>query len=277
MRTRFTVIAAGAMLAVFAGSAGPAQADKHGAKHAGDAALCTGFGPQTPRDIDAKAGGNARVFTPAPAPEQMNLCNIHFHKHAEHRAAAYSVAAPAGPDGAVAGYMCNGHADLSKRQLRAPKVNHCQDVQPGDTIEVHWVYTSCDVAPGAGLGSCRSDTCANPQLRVEAQVFLIANDGSAQKMSSYDYAGAPAASGYHQPKALPDGGEPVTFLGSTTGPKYSEATCSPLQVSWSVRPECGVLDISSLSDWCQSNAFDEDHGHGVRALVTSPELLSPIP
>ena len=49
----------------------------------------------------------------------------------------------------------------------------------GDTIEVHWVHTTCDVDPGKGLGSCLSDACANPQLRVEAQVFLVVNDENA--------------------------------------------------------------------------------------------------
>ena len=49
----------------------------------------------------------------------------------------------------------------------------------GDTIEVHWVHSSCDVAPGSGLGSCMNDSCKNPQLRVESQVFLVVNDPEA--------------------------------------------------------------------------------------------------
>jgi hypothetical protein len=36
---------------------------------------------------------------------------------------------------------------------------------------VHWVYSSCAVQPGQGLGSCLSAARANAQLRVEAQVF----------------------------------------------------------------------------------------------------------
>ena len=83
--------------------------------------------------------------------------------------------------------------------------------------------------------------------------------------------------GYHQAKSLPVGtGKPVEFLGSTTGPKYSEQKCSPLQVSWSVRPHCAKVDISSLGDWCRNNVFEEDHAHGVRKLVTNPKLLSKI-
>ncbi len=71
-------------------------------------------------------------------------------------------------------------------------------------------------------------------------------------------------------------GKPVEFTGSTTGPSYTEQVCSPLQVSWSVRPKCAKLDINSLGKWCENNAFEEDHAHGVRKLVVNPELLSEI-
>ena len=62
-------------------------------------------------------------------------------------------------------------------------------VSNGDTIEVHWVHTSCDVTPGEGLGSCLSDKCANPELRVEAQVFLVVNDSNALDFADFAYAG----------------------------------------------------------------------------------------
>ena len=58
-------------------------------------------------------------------------------------------------------------------------------------------------------------------------------------------------------------------------PPPSQA-CSPLQVTWSVRPQCAKLDINSVGKWCESNEFSEDHAHGVRKLVTSPKLLSEI-
>jgi hypothetical protein len=48
-------------------------------------------------------------------------------------------------------------------------------------------------------------------------------------------------------------------------------------VTWSVRPECAKLDIGSLHKWASDgNVFKENHSHGVRQLVTAPELLSPI-
>lgn len=44
-----------------------------------------GYGPQSPRDLNSKKGSNKRTFSAAPAYQQMNLCNIHFHKNAEHK------------------------------------------------------------------------------------------------------------------------------------------------------------------------------------------------
>jgi hypothetical protein len=37
-----------------------------------------GYGPQSPRDIEAVAGDNLLTFNTAPLSTQMNLCNIHF-------------------------------------------------------------------------------------------------------------------------------------------------------------------------------------------------------
>ena len=44
-----------------------------------------GFGPQAPHDIDPKMGKNTIIFGIAPEYSKMNLCNIHFHKNAEHK------------------------------------------------------------------------------------------------------------------------------------------------------------------------------------------------
>lgn len=240
---------------------------------AGAAEACTNAGPQAPRDISDKAGANPRLFALAPPPAAMNLCNIHFHANAEHKGPGFSLSAG---DGAHGGYRCNDTGSLSAAELRAPADGACRGVKPGDTVEVHWVFTSCDVAPGEGLGACMSATCTNPTLRVEAQAFLVVNDAQAEDFARYAYAGH-IADGRHQPKALPAGtGQPVVFRGSTTGPSYSETRCSPLEVTWSVRPACSRIDIHSLHRWCTANVFREDHAHGVRRLVTAPELLAKI-
>ncbi|WP_417670764.1 delta-class carbonic anhydrase [Roseibium sp.] len=240
------------------------------------AGLCKGFGPQTPRDISSTLGTNKRVFTMAPAPSKLNLCNIHTHTNAEHKGPGFSVSAGSGEHG---GFKCNETASLTPAELQDPGhgAGAYHGVKPGDTIEVHWVHTSCDIEPGAGLGSCLSEACANPQLRVETQVFLVVNDPNALNFMDYAYQGN-MVDGLHQAKALPTGtGSPVVFAGSTTGPKYTEEVCSPLQVTWSVRPQCAKLDINSLNVWAaMGNVFEEDHSHGVRQLVTAPELLAPI-
>lgn len=236
--------------------------------------LCQGYGPQTPRDISSLKGTNERIWTLAPNSEVMSLCNIHTHTNAEHKGPGFSVFAGVGKFG---GFRCNETGDLTAEELADPTGGSgaMEGVKPGDTIEVHWVYSSCDVAPGAGLGACLSEKCANPELRVEAQAFLLVNDPSAADFSDFAYAGAPT-DGLHQPKSLPVGGDPVVFAGSTTGPSFSAAKCSPLQVTWSVRPACKKLNIASLHKWAEGNVFEEDHAHGVRQLVTAPELLSPI-
>jgi len=240
--------------------------------------LCQGFGPQTPRDIASATGSNARVWTAAPASTAMNLCNIHTHTNAEHKGPGFSVFA--GYEEEHGGYQCNGTADLTEAELEeAGHGGHegFHGIKPGDTIEVHWVYSSCDITPGEGLGSCLSDACVNPELRVETQVFLVVNDHNALNFNDFTYEGH-MMDGLSQPKALPTGtGNPIEFLGSTTGPKYTEATCSPLQVTWSVRPDCAKLDVNSIYEWGENgNVFNENHSHDVRHLVTSPELLSQI-
>jgi len=239
-------------------------------------AVCEGFGPQAPRDIDNVAGENEQNFSFAPRYEEMNLCNIHFHNNAEHKAKDFSIYAGEGEHGHGGGYQCNNGKSLSKKELSAPATDVCKGLKSGDTVEVHWVHSSCKVKPGQGLEACLSESCANPDLRVETQVFILVNDPSALNFKDFAYDGN-IANGVHQAKALPSNtGEPVEFLGSTTGPKYTAQQCSPLQVSWSVRPQCAKLDISSLGEWCKDNVFSEGHAHGVRKLVTNPKLLSEI-
>lgn len=285
-------LAFAAMFMIFGGGAAHAASSGHGAQDAGHAApaaaaapapaprgeagrICQGFGPQTPRDIAVHWGRNKRNFNMAPASAEMNLCNIHFHTNAEHKGPGFNIYAGGGEHG---GWQCNETPSLTAEELRDPAGGHgaCHGLKPGDTVEVHWVHSSCDVAPGKGLGSCLNDACKNPQLRVETQVFLAVNDPSAMDFLEFDHA-AGMIDGFHQPRSLPTGtGTPVEFLGSTTGTSYDNQVCSPFQVSWSVRPMCARVDIMSLHRWCEGNTSQEDHAHGVRQLVTAPELLAPI-
>lgn len=254
------------------------HADDHGHtdKSADNTELCLDMGPQTPRDISNITGTNGVEFPMAPAYTEMNLCNIHTHTNAEHKGPDFSVFVNDTDNG---GYACNETSSLTEAQLVDPMNGSgaFKGVKPGDTIEVHWVHTSCDIKPGEGLGSCLSEECTNPLLRVEAQTFLLVNDSSALDFNDYNYTGT-IRNGFHQADGIPsDMGTPVVFRGSTTGPSYNQSTCSPLNVTWSVRPQCAKLDISTLHAWAEKgNAFNETKSHGVRQLVTAPELLSPI-
>ncbi|MEP6342058.1 MAG: delta-class carbonic anhydrase [Maricaulaceae bacterium] len=253
-----------------------ADAAHSAVEHATSSDLCEGFGPQTPRDISNALGTNLANFTMAPPASELNLCNIHTHTNAEHKGPGFSVFVNDTDHG---GYACNDASSLTEAELVDPANGEgaFKGAKPGDTIEVHWVHTSCDIEPGEGLGSCLSDTCSDPLLRVEAQVFLVVNDPAALDFTELAYGGN-VQNGLHQAKSIPSNtGEPVVFRGSTTGPSYTQSKCSPLSVTWSVRPTCARVDISSLHRWAeQGNVFNEKKSHGVRQLVTAPELLSPI-
>jgi Delta carbonic anhydrase len=237
-----------------------ANEQKHEAPQ--EANKCIGAGPQAPRDIDNTAGSNPVVFTMAPEIADMNLCNVHFHRNAEHKAAAYSTFVK---DGEHSGWACQEPA-AGRLENEHAEYNGCLGVTEGDTIEVHWVYTTCDInSPGVqpagkGLSACMTSTCANPELRVEAQVFTL------QKNGDLKFAQAPT-----------NATDPiVTYIGSTTGPTYNNNHCSQFQVTWDVNPTCRTLDIDDFSKWCSDNQYNENHAHGVRDLVTPEGLLSKI-
>jgi len=268
--------------AVMAACSGSVLANEHGHGEHGSGEVCTGFGPQTPRDIDSKHGENKVTFSPAPAYTQMNLCNIHFHKSAEHKAKAYSVGGELDEHGNAAGYQCNIASKLSAAEMAATAAPVCEGehggLKPGDTIEVHWVHTSTPTSkPGPnGLGDCLGDGVKNPDLRVEAQVFVLVNDAKATDFTKLG--SVKEVNGFQQAGGIPSNtGKPVLFAGSTTGPSWNDQKCSPMAVTWSVRPNCAKLDINSLAKWCESTNMTKDkHAHGVRKLVTVPALLSNI-
>jgi hypothetical protein len=227
---------------------------------ADDPASCTKAGPQSPRDITKLGGTNPVTFAKAPPAALMRLCDIHFHKFAEHKAAGYS---EQWGEGDHKGYVCNGKMP-PKEPSHGSAPGGCTGIAIGDTIEVHWVYTTCNVEPAPTLASCFSSNCTNPELRVEARVFYLTNDGAAGDFADLVYKVGKIGA--------------VEYLGSTTGEKYNNGTCSPYAVTWSVSPACSPLRITSINDWCgkDKNVFSEDHAHGVRLLVTDPELLSRI-
>lgn len=234
-----------------------------------------GFGPQSPRDIDLKQGTNTRDFSTAPAYTEMNLCNIHFHKNAEHKGGEFTLFAGEGDgSGYDSGYKYSGK--LSKKELAPANDNICKNdhgsLSSGDTIEVHYVHSTAKVEPGPTLGACLSESIKNPGLRVETQVYVLVNDETAldfNELSKHE-----VKNGLAQAINIPKNtGVPIQYTGSTTGPGYNEKG-SPFQVSWSVRPTVAKVNIASVGKWCEGNIFNEDHAHGVRNLVINPDLLS---
>jgi hypothetical protein len=236
-----------------------------------------GFGPQSPRDINTAMGENSISFDTAPSADAMNLCNIHFHENAEHRGGEFTDYAGNGDGhGYHSGYKYIG--ELTEAELTSTTEDICPSshgsLESGATIEVHYVHSTAQVNPGPTLGSCLSDSIGNPQLRVETQVYVLVNDANALDFSSLT--AHDKTTGKNQALNIPTNtGTPIQYSGSTTGPGYNEIG-SPLQVSWSVRPEVAKVNIESVGDWCKENVFDEDHAHGVRNLVKNPNLLSTI-
>ena len=236
-----------------------------------------GFGPQSPRDIDMASGMNVVHFSAAPSYQDMNLCNIHFHKNAEHKGGQFTTYAGNGDGkGFQTGFVYDGK--LSDDEKHAPAEKICPSdhggLNAGDTIEVHYVYSTANIKPGPTLGACLSESINNPQLRVEAQVYVLVNDPYALDFNYLVRTGKKM--GNYQAINLPNHtGDPVQYSGSTTGPNYNEKG-SPFQVTWSVRPNVAKVNIETVGKWCKGNEFKEDHAHGVRNLITNSELLSPI-
>jgi len=234
-----------------------------------------GYGPQAPRDLLQKSGTNKRVFNPAPGYKKMNLCNIHVHENAEHKGGDFTTfAGYCDGKGYGTGYKYAGQlttAEAVKLPDEVCKSDH-GSLQVGDTIEIHYVHSSAQVKPGPTLNACLSEADSNPQLRVEAQVFVLVNDAKAAGFSKLTAVGE--VGGYQQALNIPaNSGKPIQYAGSTTGPTYNEKG-SPLQVTWSVRPKVIKVNAASVGEWCKGNVFNEDHAHGVRNLVTNPKLLS---
>ena len=236
-----------------------------------------GFGPQSPRDLSTMKGKNERMFETAPPYTEMNLCNIHFHESAEHKGGEFTTYAGNGDGkGWGTGFVYDG--ELTEAELAPVDVtiggHENGDLIPGDTIELHYVHSSAKITPGPTLGACLSDSIANPQLRVETQVFVLVNDEDALDFG--ELTEVKMKDGYYQAVNIPDDtGTPIEYAGSTTGPSYNEKG-SPLQVSWSVRPEVAKVNILTVAEWLEDNEFDEKHAHGVRNLVTNPKLISSI-
>ena len=241
------------------------------------AAAGAGFGPQSPRDLNLAAGSNPVDFGEAPDVSRMNLCNIHFHHGAEHRGGEFTQYAGNGDGhGYGTGYLYTGtltDAELAPVDYKIGTEKY-STLRPGDTIEIHYVHTTARIDPGPTLNSCLDEAIGNPQLSVVGFVYVLVNDDSAADFKELNE--VVLVDGLHHAVNMPQNlGDPTRYHGSSTGPTFNEAG-SPFQVSWSVYPRVLKVSTSSVAAWLSANEFDEDHGHGVRNLVTNPDLLAPI-
>jgi hypothetical protein len=235
-----------------------------------------GFGPQSPRDIDDLSGKNQQSFTIAPDYTQMNLCNIHLHKNAEHKGGEFTQYAGNGDGlGNNSGYKYSGKLttnELTPLSKEQKALNGDHHLLPGDTIELHYVYSTAKVMPGPTLNACLSEFITNPQLRVEAQVFVLVNDS--QALDLVKLTENAQVNGYQQATQIPvKANNPIQYNGSTTGPSYNNVA-SPYQVTWQVAKKVEKVNINSVNKWLGNNIYQESHAHGVRNLVENPLLLS---
>lgn len=114
-----------------------------------------GFGPQSPRDLGSRKGTNTRSFASAPAHTQMNLCNIHFHKNAEHKGGEFTRLAEDSHGHGYSGYQYSGKLSASEAKPLDAEVCKSEHggLQVGDTIEIHYVHSSAQVVPGPTLNA----------------------------------------------------------------------------------------------------------------------------
>ena len=163
-----------------------------------------------------------------------------------------------------------------------PRVRMVHPTWEGDTL---WVATGPQTAKAKQL---QANGAVDIQFQVAPDDFVhLMVRGNAEVLTDqptkdriwdvmdYDLA-RKKKNGYHQAKSVPVGKDAVEFMGSTTGPSYTEAKCSPLQVAWNVSPSCNQMDINSVHKWCKKNKFAEKAPHGVRQLVTNKKLLGEI-
>lgn len=236
-----------------------------------------GFGPQSPRDLTVVDGANPIDFGDAPDFAVMNLCNIHFHEGAEHRGGEFTTYVGNGDGhGYGSGFKYDGtltEAELAPVDYAVGSTEH-GTLEPGDTIEIHYVHSTADVKPGPTLKSCLNESVGNPQLRVEGFVYVLVNDDSAADLTKLNTVSQDSGK-WQAPNMPTNAGDAISYDGSTTGPSYNEAG-SPFQVTWNVHTKVTKVSISSVAKWLAENEFDENHAHGVRNLVDDPALLSKI-
>lgn len=260
---------------------------------------CAEAEPQSPRDVTPGFVGEKPSRLPPSSivtrVDTMALVNVHFHLGAEHRSEGeYDTTKPSDDTEArrrlrrlldsgdpalpleTHGYYCDQSPGYVEKRdaggLGEYAFEHCENVEVGQTYEVHWVYSTGAAAEESerlapGLGGAMS-TQVNPTVAVRAQVFYVTAD------RGDDLEGL-AFSGWRS-EMIGDG-DAAYYSGSTTGRGYdNDASCSPVQVSWNVDRRCRAVSAASLDAMCaamRERGMGADAApQGSRDLVT--EALS---
>jgi len=258
---------------------------------------CSEAEPQSPRDVTAGYVGVKPSRLPSSAivtrVDTMALVNVHFHLGAEHRSEGeYDLLKPPADDSEARrrlrrlldsgdpasplgtyGFYCDQSPGYVEKQdaggFGEYAFEHCENVEVGQTYEVHWVYSTGAAADEAkrltpGLGGAMT-TQVNPTVAVRAQVFYVTSD-DADDIDDFAFAG-------WRSENVGDG-DAAYYLGSTTGRKYdNDASCSPVQVSWNVDRKCRGVSAKTLDAMCaamKEAGMEADAApQGSRDLVTA--------
>lgn len=221
---------------------------------------CDRSEPQAPRDVTRGSPGlkSPRGVMPMTSCAEMDLVNFHFHLGAEHRSEGQYDVEQGEWDGTGLrpGYFCNSDFGLDESANEPYNFQFCDNVQVGNTYEVHWVHsTGGDAFKTDGLNGAFSRK-NNPIVAVESQAIKIVNHESYSDFSL---------------DGMLDSGDVALYLGSTTGPSYSNEICSAFQVNWLVDRDCKAVSASAFDNVCRRMV--EFYGMSVDIAPQSARVL----
>jgi len=228
---------------------------------------------------------------------QLGLCpvNVHWHLGAEHLSVGQYDETGSGPSGIHErrplagkerlGYQCTLYDETDEKFTKAYPFQHCQDLEVGQTYEVHWPHSlagACGTPnqyqtpfedgvfcmDGVLAGAFDADLAQ--QIGVQAQVFTIVND------EAYYYPDL-----FHGMIVDGEYGAEVTkYTGSTTGTSRNNKVCSQYTpITWQVDRKCHLVSASTFDKMCadmlsqRDDMSDDLYPHGSRELV-SDELAA---
>jgi len=235
-------------------------------------------------------GNKDTTYVPLKVPfYEAGLCpvNVHWHLGTEHRSEGQYDEDGSGPTEIDhrrqlsgkerKGFQCQLYDDSVKMFTKHYDWQHCEDMEVGQTYEVHWpssVAGACGTlnqyqTPFADGVFCRdilgTDGRDLPsQVGVQAQVFTIVND------EKYYY--PDLMRGMIVDKKI--GSDIAYYTGSITGTSYNNEICSGVApITWQVDRKCNIVSASTFDKMCADMKSQRDdmssdlHPHGSRVLV----------